>query len=206
MLLIMNAIKKWIIITVVNVSKEAARKNHETILNAASVSVRKHGAAQTSVAQIANAAGLTHGALYRHFPDKDTLVAAAIESGFNKIVDLLEDMKVNGRHSSDYIKTYLDQNHRDYFVWGCPAAPLAAEISRLDADIQSVFYDGLTRNISALAELIGTQDVKTARNEAMVILSTLVGAMALARATKDTDLSLSNEILAVVKQHLTKKT
>ncbi len=188
----------------VKVSKDAARKNHEGILNAASISIREHGIGEASMAHIAKSAGLTHGALYRHFPDKDALVAAAIDSGFDKIVELLTDLKQAGQGKAAYIETYLGKDHRDHFVWGCPAAPLAAEMHRLDEKIQSAFCDGLNRNLDALDGLITGVNSVGARHEAITTLSALVGAMALARATKHSDALLSDEILETVRQQLTK--
>lgn len=188
----------------VKITKDAARKNHTGILKAASISIRQHGVGETSMAHIAKAAGLTHGAIYRHFPDKDALVCAAIESGFDTIVDLLTDLKQAVQDKSAYVEAYLGQDHRGHFVWGCPAAPLAAEMHRLDEKIQKAFCDGLKRNLDGLGSLIDGQDAKSARQEAIATLSTLVGAMALARATKATDAGLSDEILDTVRQHLTK--
>ena len=188
----------------VKVSKVAARKNHEGILNAAGISIREFGIGEASMANIAKAAGLTHGALYRHFPDKNALVSAAIERGFEKIVDLLTALKHAGQDKAAYIETYLDKDHRDHFVWGCPAAPLAAEMQRLDETIQSAFCTGLNLNLDALVSLSPNKIVQEARQDAISTLSALIGAMALARATRRTDPHLSDEILETVREQLTK--
>lgn len=188
----------------VKVSKETARKNHADILNAASVSVREHGIGEASVAEIAQAAGLTHGALYRHFPTKNALVSAAISSSFEKIIDLLESLKNQGQGKTAYVQTYLGTDHRDHFIWGCPVAPLASEIHRLEPDVQMAFTDCLKLNIEALEKLIASDDAAQSRSEAIATLATLVGAMAMARATKSVDENLSNEILIAAKAHLSR--
>ena len=59
------------------VSKSKASDNREAILTAASTQIRGRGLDQTSVADVARAAGLTHGALYSHFQSKDALTAEA---------------------------------------------------------------------------------------------------------------------------------
>lgn len=186
----------------VKVSKAEAQKNHDGIVGAASVAFRTYGIAAASVADIAKSAGLTHGALYRHFPDKDALAAAAITADFDRIVALLGQLKHDGKQAGDYIQTYLAMDHRDHFVWGCPAAPLASEVQRLDTCVQTAFADGLKRNLDALAELIRTDEPSGTREQAIVMLAAMAGAMALSRAVKNADPALSDEILRTVSQQL----
>lgn len=64
------------------VSREKAAQNRIAILQAASHLFRKRGIDGVGVAEIAKEAGLTHGALYAHFPSKDALVAEAFSHGF----------------------------------------------------------------------------------------------------------------------------
>ncbi len=56
------------------VSKAQSQKNHERMVGAASVAFRQHGISTASVADIANSAGLTHGALYGIFPTRMPLL------------------------------------------------------------------------------------------------------------------------------------
>jgi TetR/AcrR family transcriptional regulator, transcriptional repressor for nem operon len=191
---------------VVKVSKAEAQKNHDGIVSAAGVAFRTHGVCAASVADIAMSAGLTHGALYRHFPDKDALVAAAISADFDRIVALLGQFKDAGKPAGAYVRTYLATDHRDHFVWGCPAAPLASEIQRLKDGVQTAFADGLVRNLNALGGLIGTGGPSKARDQAIFMLSAMAGAMALARAVKNADPALSDEILQTVSQKLVDET
>lgn len=53
-----------------------------SIIRAALPLLRRHGAAVTT-AQIAMAAGIAEGTLFRVFPDKESLVAAAIQNAFD---------------------------------------------------------------------------------------------------------------------------
>src|ERR1700721_1257929 len=64
------------------VSKERAEANRGALLQAASRLFREKGFDGVGVAEVANAAGLTHGALYAHFPSKEALAAAAFSHGF----------------------------------------------------------------------------------------------------------------------------
>ncbi len=187
----------------VKVSKVESQKNHDSIVNAAGVAFRTHGVSSAPVGDIAKLAGLTHGALYRHFPDKNALAVAAIGADFDRIVALLVQMTDGGKSVSDYVQTYLTTDHRDHFSWGCPAAPLASEVPRLESKVQTSFADGLKRNLSALANLIDPKDSSQSREQAIFMLSAMAGAMALARAVAHADPAFSDKIIQTVRQKLT---
>ncbi len=63
-------------------SREAMADHHEQIVSAASRMLRERGIEGTSVADLMQAVGLTHGGFYRHFESKDALVAEAAEAAF----------------------------------------------------------------------------------------------------------------------------
>src|SRR5262249_57846192 len=60
-------------------SKEAAQ-TRETIVVTAADYIRRTGIAEASLADIMAAAGLTHGGFYRHFRNKEHLVAEALSA------------------------------------------------------------------------------------------------------------------------------
>ncbi len=171
------------------VTKEKGQENRAAVLQAASSIMRAAGVAQAGTSEIAAKAGLTHGAIYRHFPSKSALAAAVVTFDFGRITDLLAQ---DGMSYAQYVQTYLSAQHRDYFPWGCPIGALAGEIGRLDNDVQTAFAAGLQKNIDALARLIGGPD---AQGKAMADLAAMAGALAMARAVKGVNPKLSDEIL-----------
>jgi TetR/AcrR family transcriptional repressor of nem operon len=164
-------------------------------LKATGQMMRAQGVSVATVANIAAEAGLTHGAIYRHFPSKDELAAAAISADFDTIVALLDQIAAQGGGLADYYRAYLATDHRDHFVWGCPVAPLAAEIGRTAQPIRVAFAEGLARNLDAIANLSGIADKAEARGYAISALATLSGAMAMARAMRACDPEISQQIL-----------
>jgi|LauGreDrversion4_2_1035121.scaffolds.fasta_scaffold35795_4 TetR/AcrR family transcriptional repressor of nem operon len=180
----------------VKVTKDVALQNRESLLQATGQKMRAEGVQAATVAAIAGQVGLTHGAIYRHFESKDALAAAAITADFDKIVGMLDGIREKGGVLGDYFRAYLAADHRDYFVWGCPVAPLAAEVGRTTAPVQAAFAAGLQRNIAAIAALSGIADSADAQRYAVSALATLSGAMAMARATRACDPETSDSILA----------
>jgi len=63
----------------------------EQILFAAKQALRRYGPAKTTVVDVAQALGVSHGSVYRHFPTKAALRAAVVEDGLAAI-----DRKLTG--------------------------------------------------------------------------------------------------------------
>ena len=59
-------------------SVTAAKNVRDRLIDAAEVCLRARGIRSTTVSEVAEAAGVSRGWLYRHFPDKMTLLGAAI--------------------------------------------------------------------------------------------------------------------------------
>jgi TetR/AcrR family transcriptional regulator, transcriptional repressor for nem operon len=179
----------------VKVTKDVSQKYRADLVQAAGQFVRAKGIGEASVGAIAGQVGLTHGAAYRHFASKDALVAAAIRADFDKIVQLLQGIEAKGGILADYISAYLALDHRDYFAWGCPAAPLASEVGRTSAQIREAFAAGVQRNIEAIASLSRIPVAAEAESYATSTFATLTGAMALARALAEVDPEASQKVL-----------
>src|SRR6516162_5904670 len=91
-------------------AEETAAK-HERIVKEASRLFRERGFENVSVADVMQAAGLTHGAFYAHFDSKEELQAAAIAYG-QKVS--LERMQRSNKNSKEpYADRYLSRRHRD---------------------------------------------------------------------------------------------
>ena len=69
-------------------------QTHKKILTSAKQNFLAHGYERTNLRKICNDAGITTGALYRHFSDKESLFAALVESvvqGIKNIYAALEE-------------------------------------------------------------------------------------------------------------------
>ncbi|MEV7603009.1 TetR family transcriptional regulator [Kitasatospora sp. NPDC089797] len=202
------------------VSRAEAQQHRQQVIDHTSRLIREKGADQVSVPQAMAAAGLTHGGFYRHFASKDDLVVQALRAAFTErreAMDRLaeaapEEAGPEARSGRDeFLARYLSGLHRDHPAAGCAAATLAADAARAEpgAPIRTAFTAGLSDLVDGYRQLTAVQDGadgtdgadgRADRETALAELSTLVGAILLARASEDRE--LSEEILAAARRHL----
>ena len=189
------------------VSKAQAAENREGIVDAAARLYREKGLDGVGVAEITRDAGLTHGGLYRHFESKDALAREACLRAFEWTItplDGLESAEADGAPATRLralVHGYLSAAHRDHPGEGCPAAALAADAARAGPEMSEVFAQGVERNIQRFMSVLQGDDAAK-RNQTIVTLSSMVGALVLARATAAGNPALSEEILATLREQL----
>lgn len=179
---------------VVRVSKQKAGEHRDAILAAASRLFRARGFDKVGVAEVTQAAGLTHGGFYGHFASKEALAAEVCDLSFGNAV-----RRVQASASlEEYVDYYASVEHRDR-EGPCPMVALGGDVSRLSGPVRAHFSAGVARYIAAIrAHLPGDEPMAEGRASALV--SILVGGMNLARAVAATDPALSENILAGVRQ------
>jgi TetR/AcrR family transcriptional repressor of nem operon len=184
------------------VSREQAAANRDRIIDAAASLFRAKGFGGIGVADIMKAADLTHGGFYGHFSSKDDLVAqsnkrtmARAAENWSKIT--ASDAKEPFRALLDH---YLCGRHRDDPGHGCGFAALGNDVARSSKVVRKAFAEGLEPSLAILAESIPGKSKAVRRRKALTAMATLVGALTLARAVEDTD--LSDEMLDAVRREL----
>jgi TetR/AcrR family transcriptional repressor of nem operon len=168
------------------VSREHVAENRRTILDAAGRLFRERGYDAVTVADIMQAAGLTHGGFYGYFKSKEALMAGAL-------ADVLARRPEPSGDLASYAAGYLSRAHRDNRAAGCPTAALAAETVRLTGGARTEMTTGLRRQIDRLSRLAPGTDAARKRRAAIGGWAAMVGAMILARVSDDP--ALSNEVL-----------
>jgi len=186
-------------------SKAEKAKTHKRIVAIASKRFREEGLAGIGIADLMKEAGLTVGGFYRHFKSRDDLVAEAVGSalGFWK---RQVDAAASGGPPVTYeslVDDYLSEAHRNHPGAGCPVSALAGDIARSDKRTRALVTRQIQDNIELIATLIrggNNKDKSTARSQAALAYCALVGAIGVARAVSDEQ--LSREILKTVAQLL----
>lgn len=180
------------------VSKAKAAENRERILDAAARLMRERGIAGAGVDALTEAAGMTHGSLYSQFGSKDQLIQEALEHAISASGKVTSDAAT----LEQYVAAYLSAEHRDHAGKGCPLAALVCEMPRQREGVRAKFTEGLK---GMLARVSARHDagLKPAKRDelALTTVASLVGALILARAVDDPE--LSNDILRATRKQLT---
>lgn len=184
------------------VSREKFAENREKILSVAGVLFRENGFDGVGVADIMKAAGLTHGGFYGHFSSKDDL---ALEVS-RKLIDRVEERWKEHIASSPErpLQALLDH----YIHWrtvddpggSCVFATLIQEVSRSRGAVRAVFSDGLSVLVDTLADIVPGENEEERRANAATTLSSMMGAVILARAVEDR--ALAEQFLVTMRRQL----
>ncbi len=168
-------------------SREAMARHRKEIVAAAARLLRERGVEGTSVTDLMQAVGLTHGGFYRHFGSKESLVAEGSDAAFAGMLDGIEASfeKLGPRDGlKRYVSRYLSSQHVKEAGSGCPIVALGSEAARANPDLQRIFAERIGKQIDALSNgLEGRPAERKAR--ATRLLATLVGAVVIARAVGD---------------------
>ncbi|WP_394787906.1 TetR/AcrR family transcriptional regulator [Rhodoferax sp.] len=188
------------------VSKAQTDSNRVAIEEASSRLFREQGVKNVSVADLMAEVGLTHGGFYGHFESKDALAAVACTVAFKQAAARWHQ-RVGGHSSrtaalNALFEGYLSAQSRNSVGSGCPLAALATDVARepVDKPIHNAYLDGVNSLLNVLLPLQNTGNADTDRSQSLVQLSTVVGAMVLARATQGD--AISDELLAAARAHL----
>jgi len=189
-------------------SQAAKAANHDRILDLASARIRRDGIDSLAVADLMKEAGLTHGGFYRHFASREHLVAEATQRALSQGSEwTVESGRVGGRRGyTKLVNGYLSEWHRDHPESGCGVAGIAADVTRSDSAAGTAYSHQVQICLDVLADLIDNSDRQVGEREAVLTLSALVGAISMARAVDDPDLSqrILNDAAAALKERISK--
>jgi TetR/AcrR family transcriptional repressor of nem operon len=177
------------------VSQAQAQENRQRIVATAARLFRERGVDGVSVADVMAEVGLTHGGFYKQFASKEALVAEAVGQAFTEQGERLGTYGPAGDAAARaaFVDDYLSAEHRDDPGPGCPSAGLGTDIARAPGNTEARL--AYAAGLDGYAKWLGSGDTPD-----LVTLSTMVGALVLARATAGTD--LSDQILTEVRQAL----
>ena len=177
-------------------SREQTAETHARILDVAGKLFRERGFDGIGVADLMKSAGLTHGAFYSHFESKNALASQVSEDVLKQTTcawSAIADAGGDGGGFEAFIATYLSKSHRDDPGNGCLIAALGEDVGRQESSVRRAFTSGLRPMIDFLTRHTVGRSAAAKRERALVALATLVGAVVLARAVDDAN--LSDEVL-----------
>lgn len=165
---------------------------HARIVDTAARIIRRSGYDGTGVADIMKEAGLTHGGFYAHFPSKSVLLAEAAEKASAEGLARLQNVaqRVPEKEAlAAIIDGYLSRSHVASAETGCAVAALGSEMPRQAPEVRQVVTHGIKEFIDLIERHLPESQESGRREQAIGVMSCMVGALVLARAVDDTDLS-----------------
>lgn len=176
---------------------------HERIVNVAARAIRRSGYDGTSVADIMNEAGLTHGSFYAHFVSREAMLAEAAGMACAESAATIGALAAEAPPDaalSSLLGGYLSREHLAHTEVGCPLAALGSETPRQAAGVRRV----ATRHVKEMIDMLARQSPDwgqpAAHDRALVTLATMVGALMLARAVDEP--ALSDSLREAALRHL----
>jgi TetR/AcrR family transcriptional repressor of nem operon len=181
--------------------REPSQRKAETrqrILDAASALFRAQGIDATGVDAVMHAAGLTHGGFYVHFASKEALVAEVAAASLARAAarwDRISQEPDRDAALARIVAGYLDPDHVAAAAEGCVLTTLGPDVARRPES-----RGGITQAVRTMLDALTRCMPRRRRQKAVAALSTMVGAVVLARIADNPE--LANEFLSVAAAEL----
>ena len=108
-----------------------AEETRQAIIEKAAVIFNKNGYQRTSMSTLSNAMGLTKGAIYGHFADKDALAVEAFRYSIQKIAEMMRTQLRPHNEPVEkiraYARSFLDLFDEIVMSGGCPILNTAVD-------------------------------------------------------------------------------
>ena len=161
-------------------------ETHERIVRAAAKAIRRDGYADTTVGSVMKEAGLTHGGFYAHFDSREAMLLEALDfAATESIANLVGAAHVRAVAEGisplqAMVEHYLSDKHLRANDAGCTIVACGSETKRQSPEVRHV----ATRHIQRLIAAIGAETP-----DALAKLSTMVGALLIAKIVDDPELA-----------------
>jgi TetR/AcrR family transcriptional regulator, transcriptional repressor for nem operon len=183
---------------------ESKQESLDRILNAAARRIREEGLHGAAIVPVMRDAGLTHGAFYSHFANKDDLASAAfsraITTGRPHWIKPMRGESWRERLTG-LARRYLTADHRDDLATSCAFATLSSDAAHASEEFRAGYERELRGSLAAICD--GVEDQLDGQpgdhlDDAIALMAVCVGGMALARAVADP--TFSDRILRVAQE------
>ncbi len=161
-------------------------KAKEAILQAGAEALRTNGFNGIGVDGLAEAAGVTSGAFYSNFPNKEALLESVIEACLGKpFVDVDTGTVAERRELlRKWLAEYISDYHRQNPEVGCVMPTLSADVARASPAVKEIYKLKMAELIRKVSTVLGGAKADRERR-AWSIVAMMVGAIGIARAMPD---------------------
>ena len=134
---------------------EQKQQSLKKILDVTSRRMREQGIEGASIANVMKEAGLTHGAFYSHFENKEELACAA----FRHAIDSTQKPWFGRQRQESFAerlrrmaRSYLSRRHRDEVGEGCAISALATTAPRAGESFRETFESAIEETLATIAD------------------------------------------------------
>jgi TetR/AcrR family transcriptional regulator, transcriptional repressor for nem operon len=161
-------------------------KAREAILHAGARALRTNGFNGIGVDGLAASAGVTSGAFYSNFSNKEALLEQVIETCLGEpFIDSESGSLTERQHRlKEWLAMYISADHRADPASGCVMPTLSADVARSNPQIRAAYKRrmlALVRKMSNVLDVAGPDRKKRAWS----IVAMMVGAITISRAMPD---------------------
>jgi TetR/AcrR family transcriptional regulator, transcriptional repressor for nem operon len=167
-------------------TREQKAETRERIVEAAGRLFRRHGIDAVGVDAVMHAAGLTHGGFYGHFASKEALVAEVAAASLARSAarwEQISEEEPPAQALGRIVDAYLDAAHVANAEGGCVLTTLGPDVARRAEARPAIAVS--VRAMAAALERCGAGGEAAA----LAALSTMVGAVVLARLADSPEFS-----------------
>ncbi|MFT3931932.1 MAG: TetR/AcrR family transcriptional regulator [Spongiibacteraceae bacterium] len=166
---------------------EQKQQTAANILAAAERGFRLGGYGGVGVDALAQEAGVTSGAFYKHFPSKAAVFEAAVNAGIQRYESNIEKLReeFGDEWLAALIDYYLGREHRSNIAEGCVVTGLSNEVARSSEKVRADFQAGLEKVAKQIRDGLSGTSAADRKRRAWVVLAMLAGGVILSRSVRD---------------------
>lgn len=155
----------------------------DALLRAGARELKTLGFNGVGVDGLAAAAGMTSGAFYSNFTNKEALLEAVIDAGLGEpfLADTDSSTRAEGRaRLISFLTDYLSADHSMDAAEGCVMPTLSADVSRAEPQVKDAYQRKMTALVDRIAELLDGDEPDRQRR-AWSIVALMVGSILISR-------------------------
>jgi AcrR family transcriptional regulator len=178
--------------------KDQKAKAREALLKAGAPSLKYNGFNGIGVDSLAAAAGVTSGAFYSNFRNKEAMLEAVIEAGLGEpfLSDTNSASVLEGRaRLISFLEEYISSEHSAGAEEGCVMPALSADVSRAQPHVKDTYQRKMLALVGRIAELLDGSESDRARR-AWSIVALMVGSITISRGMADLSVQRAAPLVA----------
>ena len=153
------------------------------MLTAGARALKSHGFNGIGVDGLASVAGVTSGAFYSNFANKEAMLEAVIDAGLGEpLLSNTDSVSVaQGRTMlTSFLQEYINTEHGADPAEGCVMPALSADVSRAQQSVKDTYERKMRALVTRIASLLDGEEPDRERR-AWSVVAIMVGAILVAR-------------------------